>query len=887
MDNQTAQKIRDLLTINANPPIAKKLTPCDYPGTREYMLQFELNQEVTALSAMLQDPETFAEEFQARCQWRANNPDHAISFSDMPESPTNKLYWEIALLVFQPNTMQEMLNIVACTSTQEISIDLMLHQPKDIKRLTMNLVLKYTVPEVSISDTINSLSGPPNLEDLGHYVLSENGILDVRAIQQYSFDLHLKLYRNLNQNHPELAQKLYTHNANLKALATDILILEEKRLSPQNAMPALTITEAIKECITGLKSGGGGAYAGRSSEVAARRFFTYIDGLPLEVQNRLMVLGLRDFISGITGCVYGSASRLESMLYVVASDYELTHFLPKGAQEHLDQINQKYQVNNNEFQIETQKEDALVTSFPDTLAIAAIKKIPSSCFTNAEDLASFLSSYPTTFYNTLMQHLMLPLDNLRDAIVRGYFNQEQKQALAHAIAANFNHLSSISQIIKFQSLLSWTVSTKEPVFIIAALEFMPEHQKKDAFEEFCGDEHATFLHKVVDSPKMLKLILLLYPEIQRLELVTKLNQSGVSLLLKASANPESLKTIVALLPEEQRLQAFKLVINYNKDQKGSFITVTDQLLELIPEIDRMEAVQILHHYKKVSKLYASITDTNAMDTLLEQEDEDQRLPLLTALSYAGETVMHMCVKSIASILSISYFLPDNQLTQAVMAKNNQDHSALYYAKSNLLALQTIYTLSDIEQKMGAVKDKVLDSGGIVLEEQDLPLVELIIECFPEKLGLDSTESLQEMAVRFNAPQNKTEFLLLLEIHLSIIEMKAKELNARNKQTAYNEAKQLHTALRELKYQYRTDVIDLSTFKKRSSKAIESARATLMLHRGATGLLEALAHCALFILGCGVLYVAARKYNPNFFIFKTDSECKLEELELDIYSAISV
>ena len=137
MIDQIKDSLKQLLNSSKIPTRGNRVIR-DYASLKENIIQLELQQELTELRRMLDSPETFVEEFKKRCLWRAQDTENTIPYSEMPESPTNRIYWQIAELLFAPLTMQEMLAIILPTVKKQLKMVYLYH----LKGLDMPFV-KY------------------------------------------------------------------------------------------------------------------------------------------------------------------------------------------------------------------------------------------------------------------------------------------------------------------------------------------------------------------------------------------------------------------------------------------------------------------------------------------------------------------------------------------------------------------------------------------------------------------------------------------------------------------------------------------------------------------------------------------------------------------------
>jgi hypothetical protein len=110
MYRETIEKIKELLS-HCNKLIAVKnsenMAPYDYTSLLELVVHSELEEEVSWLTEALAAADDESKEtdlknqFKARCADRAaRNSNSCLAFTAMPQGACNKLYWEMANLLF-------------------------------------------------------------------------------------------------------------------------------------------------------------------------------------------------------------------------------------------------------------------------------------------------------------------------------------------------------------------------------------------------------------------------------------------------------------------------------------------------------------------------------------------------------------------------------------------------------------------------------------------------------------------------------------------------------------------------------------------------------------------------------------------------------------------
>lgn len=271
--------LRIIAIAKASLPIHDERVLENYSSLRAAIIDQELDDEVTVLSAML-EREGFDSAFKAHCRIRAlKNADSCLSFTAMPNGACNKMYWEIANKLLHPvaATMQTMLAILL----------------PDIKRYVRQAVsvadtshrldssnIKFTLEDTPLSDL-----GASKLNTLSRYVIANDTLLDVQDMSAFDFRTHRRYKTMLVASAPELAKRLYQHNPALRQLFEHLSLLDEKVRTPFEVLSSLT---------QALRIGGSAmthaTYASDGAEKAFEAFQDYMRFLPSETRDALLLL---------------------------------------------------------------------------------------------------------------------------------------------------------------------------------------------------------------------------------------------------------------------------------------------------------------------------------------------------------------------------------------------------------------------------------------------------------------------------------------------------------------------------------------------------------------------------------------------------------------------
>lgn len=638
-------------------------TPHDFASLRETIVTIELEREIRALWAMLNMGE-FEEQFKIRCAWRAVTPEQCISFDQMPESNTNKLYWDIACLVFGPATMEEILPIVLGNDELiHLSVSFSDHLSKEALSVKANERYKFLELVLKEVDHLNDLTETPTIEALTHYVLCQGMIFNVAEIANYPLHFHAKLQHQLNTKYPALANTLYSHNEALHTLDCDILLLNNNGITPK---------AALEQFIQGLVLGGtrmtGTEYASTSSDEAFKRFFAYFNALSLEMQEQLKALegdtknlgSIIDVDLATGQCVETTADYLKQIIEK-NTHHPLLNSPPEMTSDELQQLERNYKYSRGKTILNSKKESLLGFELPASLTQKAIKRIAPE---NIDKLIDLLLSFPPTLYNTFWEHVTLinaeeDLEELANSME--FFNQEQRQALAEAMVIHYERFGLR------ESILFWAIKTNDLDIIYEVLKSIPNNNilaQRLAAVKMPDDYGWTILHHAADDPELLEVILELLRKDQRLAAIQVLaeNIKGTTVLHLAVNNLESFETILALLPKKDRLPALQLA-----DEDGN--TLLHQaagnpkffkaLLELLPVNDKLTALRLTDKNGD-TVLHQAAGNPKFLKAILGLLLENQRLIALEVTDRDGVPVLYHAAENPQSLKAILGLLPELQ-----------------------------------------------------------------------------------------------------------------------------------------------------------------------------------------------------------------------------------
>ncbi len=171
------------------------------PSIQERIIELEFANEYDALTKFLKTPDEFARLFKERSKQRSLTINNALNFNVLQKGLTNRLYWKIAIVVFQPQNLYEMLLLLCPNLTHVVSL----------KCNSPESVLLQLLP-------LTHLAQSPIPKNLGYFAMHGPYIFSIGELLDKTAAFHQRASTLLYQQYPELAQEIYTHNNSLIAL---------------------------------------------------------------------------------------------------------------------------------------------------------------------------------------------------------------------------------------------------------------------------------------------------------------------------------------------------------------------------------------------------------------------------------------------------------------------------------------------------------------------------------------------------------------------------------------------------------------------------------------------------------------------------------------------
>lgn len=435
------------------------------------VLARELLREVNFLKKIiLKDIDEACADFKARCLKRATSPKNSLSFAENPDTQTNRLYFSIAILLFNPRDLKTVLTILMPPITHCVLITV------------PDLPAGRTLAErKALHDAANPIIETHELTYLENIavenahlemcVFSENTVIflpETDLVKPLTFQWHRKCYDALTEAYPALAARVYQHNIDFQIL-TDDIALRTNNITP---------TVLIQQFIWGLKSGGRN-YTGREEEAAISalnavvRFFNLFNQFPEDMRNQLLMLTslegitLNNILGRLTdkrqhsaSCVESAASDLFSLLSAQKNSALLNTNIVLGTTASTGQVAYASKVlsaNRN-----TQQSHA----YPLNIIKNVVRNISIS---SAEVLVLTLKNTPTEFYAAFLKHAEITLDALNElayALEDALFTQTEERAILHA------------------GLNSHKLSIKIKKTCLAVINKLTDNERDDLFRSF-------------------------------------------------------------------------------------------------------------------------------------------------------------------------------------------------------------------------------------------------------------------------------------------------------------------------------------------------------------------------------------------------------------------
>lgn len=494
MSVKTIRKVRHIIEQSKalTNPADGKLN--NYPGVVQGVLQKELQHEIQKLEGFLsqtsRNQQEFAAFFTERCKKRASDRNKYVSLDAMPESPANRMYWEIANVLFCPKTMRDMLAILLPEIKYQVQLSDVYSETVSTSRIdrykeTMHNLTKVVRSEIGLDEA-------PDISNIANFAITSTDIFDVREIAFFPMSYHEQLEQSLSENFPALHRKLYQHNPSLRMLRDDIQMFRNDVATPRAAINRLmSMLKRGNTQVTGLE------YVPDPAQTAAMYFYEYVKSLSDETRAKLLSLNdgtgvtVKKVIDGMSGCVNTTCGLLSAILRN-NSDSPVLDASPGLNIDVVSKAMQKYDnaLKSDTAAINTKNDYSNHGQLPEKMVTQVVSKL---AINNSDQVLGLLLDFPPFFYDTLLQHIPGRwLSSFQSFLSSGMFNETQRRALIAAIVHNYEHLK------EGESLRDWiTRFDNLQLFKFAYESLSREYQ--DAFLLDVGSKKSSYQSKTANT----------------------------------------------------------------------------------------------------------------------------------------------------------------------------------------------------------------------------------------------------------------------------------------------------------------------------------------------------------------------------------------------------
>ena len=291
-----------------------------------------------------------------------------------------------------------------------------------------------------------------------------------------------------------------------------------------------------------------------------------------------------------------------------------------------------------------------------------------------------------------------------------------------------------------------------PNLLKAVLMLYPESERLLAVrEQDMGGR--TVLHCAAQNPESLKTILTLYLESERLLAIREKDNDGRTVLHCAAKNPESLNTILSFYPADERLLAVMEKNRYGRAalyHAGLNPESLNIILALYPEEGRLLAV------KESGVLHYAASNPESIKTILMHLPKTARLLAVKEKGDDGEKVLHRAAEFRTSFKSILEVLPESDRLLAVKEKNRQGQTVLHQVVIDPNKIRSIFDLLPEADRLLAIKEK--DDAGRAFFEYSAHFAfrdsfDVILKFLP------NSKAMFDFAFRYSLPLPRKVFVI--------------------------------------------------------------------------------------------------------------------------------
>lgn len=415
------------------------------PQIREAIFTEELVQSLSLLNASVKKSkntnnplQNFKEYFKSICQQRWERiKSTELSYFNDSESIANSLFWEMAILLFEPKTLGELFSILM-PGLEVLTFEVVKNKP-EVALSYSNIKVVFHIKNMTeeLYDPINKIT------NLDQFAVTDEVLFDLRNIAHWPIKEQMLFYNAIKLKHPTLEQEIYKHNHDFRALKSNINIINKK---------GLTLSFLIPEVVQRLKEGGervtGNTIASEEAHYAAQDFITFVDSFfeYFENENSLIHANEKDFLNKLKKiknhleqgkCVEEAASALECFLFNFSQNPLLIKNLGLS-EKALVEIKNKYSFFKSEILLNLDKDKEYKNMiFPCDLLEMAFNSLH---LRNKDDYAAVLTVLPTNYYKFFFESakkynkIEEVLSAYSDLLRFNFLNEEQEECFSNLIS---------------------------------------------------------------------------------------------------------------------------------------------------------------------------------------------------------------------------------------------------------------------------------------------------------------------------------------------------------------------------------------------------------------------------------------------------------------------
>lgn len=615
------EKINELLQQTAQKVARTTPNVFDYFSFIELMLLLEAKTELARLQEWIKTPDSFVENFRNACTERHNDSSKSFSFTTYPDSLCNILYREIAKLVFPDDPLAILVPGLNEFYRVKFSRNFTLDSDVDegTKPTIGGKLAKHTPRLLAIKRE------QIDIDSFSTYAVAGSKLFVVSSLQQLTLiPLQANFYNHLNRVFPELAQRVYSHNAALKTLKEKIDAYNNPRT------PIL----ALRQLIKGLKFGGAGMTGEVSASIDAQRayfrFRDYLESLPTAIRTPLEGMKIsnsdnQSLSSVMSNLRQGECVEIAAMALADIVEYnQHLRILNSDPQGTKVTVRQQRQFVAEILSLDTHRNFFGINSLPQELLSKAMQLSPIGI----ELLLNMLCNLPASEYAKI------------------FANVPNNLSLARILLSILAKKSFSEEPEKVRAILSWLVpfetsagTNLEEFFTSIVFFRCPElftdvlqRYKDECTAYFSNPDTLTdFILRFISQPQHLKTLFLSLPKQKRVQLLIEFHSdlwkelnSLAAVIEGCALQPQELKTFL-----ETRIEADGATIWQRARMKSSQFC---NLIQAIPAALRWQIIKEQNTGECVPQwFYEAHWQGDEIAALLDLFSEKEKEEIIAAL----------------------------------------------------------------------------------------------------------------------------------------------------------------------------------------------------------------------------------------------------------------